>query len=61
MDLNQARVNKMFKKRKKEPKYQTDLTIYEIFHIKAPEPASVFIVLFFFRSKNRLKLKLEHI
>jgi len=33
----------MFKKRKKEPKYQTDLTIYDIIHIKALEPASVFI------------------
>lgn len=34
---------KSSKKRKKEIEYQTDLTIYDIFHIKAPEPASVFI------------------
>ena len=33
----------LFKKKKKEIEYQTDLTIYDIFHIKSPEPAGISI------------------
>ena len=34
----------MFKRKKKEVKYQTNISIGDIFHIKSPEPASVFVV-----------------